>query len=261
MTHSNETANTKSENTRPVNTKSVKINSENEKINAMNPENIELTDQLVAQYLEQHNDFFNRQADLLTRLRLPDQQRGTVSLVERQLMQQREKIHQLQEEITQLMSVANANEQLFDAYSNMYLTLIDCNTITSLLDCLHQAITQLLSLDTFKLWLPKADNVSHDALIKADCNSILAERFKDNDYYFGRLQQSEQQLIFGQHTAGSVVLVRLTYQDQDLGFLAINSKDVDHFDPKMDTLLLSQFKKLLAKLLHEKLTISISCLT
>ncbi|MBA6415107.1 DUF484 family protein [Colwellia sp. 6M3] len=221
--------------------------------NLISDDEIKLTDELIVSYLQENPEFFNRQADLVTSLRLPDHQRGTISLVERQLSQQRQKIHNLEEEITQLMVIANQNEQLFALYSDLYLRLLDCTTAVELLDCLHQATTQLLSLDALKLWLIQPTQVSHSTLIDNDCAEIIENRLSKDDYYFGRLQQSEQALIFGEANAGSVVLVRLTHNQEDIGFLAISSQDAEHFDPRMDTLLLSQFKKLIAKLLHQQL--------
>jgi uncharacterized protein YigA (DUF484 family) len=212
---------------------------------------IQLTDELIVSYLQQHPEFFNRQAEFVTGLRLPDHQRGAISLVERQLLQQREKIHNLEEEITQLMVIANQNEQLFALYSDLYLRLLDCTTAAELLDCLHQATTELLSFDAFKVWLIKPVAVNHSALITDDCAEIMASRLGKDEYYFGRLQQSEQALIFAQASTGSVVLVRLAHNQADIGFLAISSQDAEHFDPRMDTLLLNQFKKLVAKLLHQ----------
>ena len=82
----------------------------------------------------------------------------------------------------------------------------------------------------------------------------MQNRLADEDYYFGRLQQSEQQLIFSGPTPGSVVLIKLCHEQQTLGFLAISSDDAEHFDPRMDTLLLGQFRKLVAKLLQQQLT-------
>ena len=219
----------------------------------MSDDEIQLTDELIVSYLKEHPEFFNRQAELVTSLRLPDRQRGTISLVERQLSQQRQKIHNLEEEITQLMVIANQNEQLFALYSDLYLRLLDCTTAEELLDCLHQATTQLLSLDALKVWLIKPTAVEHSALLSHDCAEIMASRLAKDEYYFGRLQQSEQELIFAEPTAGSVVLVRLTHQQEDIGFLAISSRDAEHFDPRMDTLLLNQFKKLVAKLLYQQL--------
>ncbi len=214
---------------------------------------ISLTDELVVTYLQDHPEFFNRQAEFVTGLRLPDHQRGVVSLVERQLSQQRQKIHNLEEEITQLMVIANQNEQLFALYSDLYLRLLDCSTAEELLDCLHLATTQLLSLDALKLWLAKPTKVEHNSIVDSDCSEIVESKLSKDGYYFGRLQQSEQELIFAEPTQGSVVLVRLTHHDQDIGFLAISSRDAEHFDPRMDTLLLNQFKKLVAKLLHQQL--------
>ena len=221
----------------------------------MNTDNLPLTDELVSAYLQDNPDFFSRNNELMTGLRLPDAQRGTVSLVERQQQQLRQKVHNLEDEITQLMSVANHNEGLFMLYSDLYLRLIDCQSAGELLDCLAQATTELLSLSAFKLYLSDAAGIEHECLSKGDCQGVMQNRLENSDYYFGRLQQSEQELIFSQNCVGSVVLVKLAYDDKNLGFLAISSEDAHHFDPRMDTLLLSQFKRLVAKLLKQHLAL------
>ncbi|MDP5190157.1 DUF484 family protein, partial [Rheinheimera baltica] len=66
---------------------------------------------VVYDYLQDHPEFFQQYPQLLANLRLPHQQRGSVSLVERQLELQREKIQALEDDITRLMSVARQNEQ------------------------------------------------------------------------------------------------------------------------------------------------------
>ena len=220
-----------------------------------NTDDLPLTDELVVAYLQDNPSFFERNRELITSLRLSDTQRGTVSLVERQQQQLRQKVHNLEDEITQLMSVASHNENLFMLYSDLYLRLIDCQSAEELLDCLAQTTTELLSLSAFKLWLSKDVDIQHDSLINKDCLGVMQNRLTNNDYYFGRLQQSEQQLIFNQSSIGSVVLVKLAHEDKELGFIAISSEDAHHFDPRMDTLLLSQFKRIVAKLLQQQLTL------
>ena len=221
----------------------------------INSEDIPLTDELVVSYLQDNPEFFNRNNSLMTSLRLKDEQRGTVSLVERQQQQLRHKVQGLEDEITQLMSVANHNEQLFVLYSDLYLRLLDCTSAEELLDCLHQATTELLSLSSFKLWLIPADNrdITHHSVTNNDCAGVMQNRLADDEYYFGRLQESEQILIFSQPCLGSVVLIKLTHEEKVVGFLAISSQDAYHFEPRMDTLLLNQFKRLVAKLLHQQL--------
>lgn len=221
----------------------------------MNTDDLPLTDELVSAYLQENPDFFSRNDELMTGLRLQDSQRGTVSLVERQQQQLRQKVHNLEDEVTQLMSVATHNESLFMLYSDLYLRLIDCQSASELLDCLAQATTELLSLSAFKLYLLNASVVDHDSLSKNDCQGVMQNRLQNSDYYFGRLQQSEQQLIFSHNCTGSVVLVKLAHDEEELGFLAISSDDAHHFDPRMDTLLLSQFKRLVAKLLQHHLSL------
>jgi hypothetical protein len=216
-----------------------------------------ITDDLVADYLQDNPEFFNRNKHLMSSLRLVDEQRGTVSLVERQQQQLRQKVHGLEDEITQLMTVATHNEQLFVLYSDLYLRLLDCQSATELLDCLNQTTIELLSLSSFKLWLtPTSDNVlAHESVTANDCAGVMQNRLTDKEFYFGRLQESEQRLIFSQSSSGSVVLIKLNHEDKTIGFLAIGSENAHHFDPRMDTLLLSQFKRLVAKLLHQHLAI------
>jgi len=222
-----------------------------------NKDFLALTDELVSEYLQDNPEFFNRNNALVTGLRLKDYHHGTVSLVERQQQQLRQKVHSLEDEITQLMSVANHNEQLFTLYSDLYLRLLDCQSAEELLDCLEQTTTELLSLSALKLWLVEGNTrLSHQCLSTNDCAGVMQNRLSNENYYFGRLQASEQTLIFSQAFSGSVVLIKLEYNGLTLGFLTISSHDAQHFDPRMDTLLLSQFRKLVAKLLQQHLVSS-----
>lgn len=217
--------------------------------NALSPEDL-LTDELIVSYLQDNPEFFQRNPELLTSLRLADAQRGVVSLVERQQQQLRQKVHSLEEEITSLITVAQHNERLFGLYSDLYLRLMDSESLQEILECLHKATTELLALADCKLWLfaPKT-TVAHDAIVQQDCQEILDNRLAKDPYYFGRLQQSEQVQLFGEQNDGSVVLIRLSHMDEVIGFLAIASQDAEHFDPQMDTLLLGQFRKLVGKLI------------
>ena len=110
------------------------INKMNDVQQSINSEDIPLTDELVISYLQDNPEFFNRNNSLMTSLRLVDEQRGTVSLVERQQQQLRHKVHGLEDEITQLMSIATHNEQLFVLYSDLYLRLLDCQSAEECFD-------------------------------------------------------------------------------------------------------------------------------
>lgn len=214
---------------------------------------IALTDELVANYLQENPEFFNRQPEVLTRVKMVDEQRGIISLVERQQQLLRHKVHSLEEEITQLMTVAQQNENLFAVYNDLYLVLLDCNSLPEILNCLNQTVVELLSLSRMGLWLaqPLTETIVHSNILTADGAEIFTNRLATEPFYFGRLQQHEQECLFGEHTPGSVVLIKLTHHDTDVGMLVISSEDVNHFDPRMDTLLLGQFRRLVAKLISQ----------
>ena len=216
--------------------------------NAVQPE-LALTDDLVVEFLQDNPDFFSRHPELLTSIKLADSQRGVVSLVEKQQQLQRQKIHQLEDEITQLMTVANHNENLFAVYSDLYLVLMDCNSLEEILDNLTKAVTELLSLKNAQLWLSKPSELEHKSIISSDANDVFANRLSDEPFYFGRLQQQEQDVLFGEHQSGSVVLIKLEHMNENIGMLVISSEDAEHFDPRMDTLLLGQFRTMIAKLI------------
>ncbi|WP_371187940.1 DUF484 family protein [Thalassotalea maritima] len=213
-----------------------------------------LNDELVVTYLQDNPDFFLRNPQLVSSIKFADTQRGVISLVERQQQVQRQKIHLLEEEITQLLSVANVNERLFAIYNDLYLQLIASQNLTEFFDCLAQTTTQLLNLSAVKLYLvEKPLAIEHPVLVNDNCQDLLSKRLADSDYYFGRIQQQERQQVFADVAVGSVVMIKLSEADKTRGFIAFSSVDADHFNPAMDTLLLNQFRTLVAKLLVQQL--------
>ncbi len=72
-----------------------------------------LTAEVVAEYLRDNPDFFIHRRELVDRLALPTQEQGAVSLVHVQLNRQRQRIEELEEDITSLMSLAANNDKTF----------------------------------------------------------------------------------------------------------------------------------------------------
>ncbi|MDN3652780.1 DUF484 family protein [Thalassotalea ponticola] len=212
-----------------------------------------VNDELVSAYLRENTDFFQRNPSVLQSLKLTDTSRGVVSLVERQQQLQRQKIYALEDEITQLLQTAHHNEQLFSVYNALYLRLLDSADLNEFLDHIEQTM-QYLNLARVKLYLLDAEvDSEHPCMLSTDCSAIISKRLSHDDYYFGRLDNVEKSQLFDSTEAASVALVKLTDADRVLGFLAFSSVDADHFNPTVDTLLLEQFRTLVAKLLLQQL--------
>ncbi|WP_299003674.1 DUF484 family protein [uncultured Shewanella sp.] len=189
---------------------------------------------LIREYLLENPSFFARFPELLTSMRIPHQERGTVSLVERQQSALREQVNQLEEEITALMTMATRNEQIYMFNNALSLKLLECEGIGDLRQVLSHELKQQF-------------NFSHVRLISVhEVDSELANIWQkrlNQGYYFGRLTQSESLRLFGSEV-GSVALSRLSKACGQVIF-AIAISDPTHFQPDMDHLLLDQIKQLL----------------
>jgi uncharacterized protein len=197
---------------------------------------------VVYDYLQDHPEFFQQYPQLLANLRLPHQQRGSVSLVERQLELQREKIQALEDDITRLMSVARHNEQIFLAFNQLQAGLYQAKNLA---DAEH-------SLQQFTAAMPQ---VSECRLIRladeqtaAQYQLLLSRRLNADGVYLGRLNKEEQQSIFASHIH-SVALLLIQDAEQPLALLAFGSELDDHFQPSMDKLFIGHLAIILAQLL------------
>jgi len=209
-----------------------------------------LDDSIIAEYLAQNPEFFNRHPQLLATLNLPAAKDGTVSLVVRQTNIMRQKISTLEDEITALMAMAAQNQQLYLKFSKLFYQLLNCNDIESLSKNLDHYLNQELALHSTQLILfcdqaPAPHKRQH-------YENLIVQRFGRSDHYFGRINQQEQQLLFGQYTEGSIALIALGNHGE-LGLLAISSADANHFQPEMDNLMLMQLCRLITSLINRLL--------
>src|SRR5450432_1788170 len=95
-----------------------------------------LSDASVADYLQTYPDFFERNGQLLTKLRLPHLRDAgaTVSLVERQVEVLRERNQSLERKLKELVDVARANDALADRIHRLSQRLIKAH---DLLETIH----------------------------------------------------------------------------------------------------------------------------
>ncbi|MDP4530234.1 DUF484 family protein [Alkalimonas delamerensis] len=200
---------------------------------------------LVMDHLQQHPDFFLHYPELLAELRLPHSQKGSISLVERKLELQREKIHALEEEITRLMGIARHNELIFKALNQLHVDLMQCRHASELQQHLTAFTTAMPGVHACKLFSFAAEGSKPDY---SQFELLLNRRLNDRNLYLGRLNQEEQQLIFPA-SIHSVALQLIQAGDTPLALLAFGSEQDDHFQPEMDNLFLAHIAELVVRVL------------
>ncbi|WP_026958221.1 DUF484 family protein [Aliagarivorans taiwanensis] len=209
---------------------------------------------LIGEYLQDNPDFFARHPHLVKQLRVPHSERGAVSLVELQVQQLRSKVANLEQEITDLMTVASHNERIFKAYVDLLPPLLACDSFAELQHRLRRAIVDGLGVSQVSLRLNQdyfdlSENASECALDEERLQRFRVTRLGEEPHYFGRLSKGEIELMFDSHDQVSSVAVVPLGSQAEQGFFLAASKDADHYVEGMDSLLLTQLCQVVSGLL------------
>lgn len=214
-----------------------------------------LDDSVVSDYLLQNPDFFIRNARQVEQMQVPHPVRGTVSLVEWQLGRQRHHIAQLEEEITLLMEQASANQQLFERLLSLQARLAEASSLHDMLNRLHRWARELglaganLRLFSDKWRIGAPSDFTQLALPGQAFEPVRIQRLGKKRHYLGNLNGPELLLLLPQARAIGSVALSLMGEQGDLGVLIFSSRDNQHYQPGMGTVLLQHLSLMLPELL------------
>ncbi|USD65367.1 DUF484 family protein [Vibrio sp. SCSIO 43136] len=217
------------------------------------PEADALTAEVVAQYLQDHPDFFQTRSELVSSLQIPHQQQGAVSLVEIQMRRQRQRIEELEEEITTLMSLAASNDRTFHDFMQLQEQILQCDYLEEAITCVTKTAVKL----GLQGWVKLLDSAeSRHQLSTETYQRFAMNHFNGKPAYLGRMKSADREALFGDERVpemGSyVVLPMLSRQPfgKPLGLVAFASEDGGHFQPNMDTLFLRHLCLVLAHMVQ-----------
>jgi uncharacterized protein len=212
---------------------------------------------VIAAFLAQHADFFDRHAALLAGLRLPHV-RGdgtTVSLVERQVDVLRERIRESELRLKTLIDNGRSNDLLADKIHRLACRLLHARDARLRLALIEAGLREDFGAREFVLVLVRRDPAL--AAVDARCLRVVVpddpglksfeSLFASGKPRCGRMRDSQRDFLFpsADIAIGSVALVPLGPGGAQ-GLLAIASPDVDHFNPTMSTEFLARLGELIA---------------
>ncbi|MDA0130537.1 DUF484 family protein [Vibrio sp. MarTm2] len=209
-----------------------------------------LTEEVIAEYLRDNPDFFLSRRELVDRLALPHQEQGTVSLVHVQLNRQRQRIEELEEDITSLMSLAKSNDQTFHEFMALQEQILKCDSLLSVVKAIEEMAKSLGLVAYLRLLESES---SYYSLEKESYLRFATNHLNGKEAYLGRMRKADRELLFGDnHRApemGSYVVLPLKRKSLQ-GVLAFSSTDGGHFQPHMDTLFLRHLALVLSHLIE-----------
>ncbi|PFG58754.1 hypothetical protein ATG66_0062 [Vibrio sp. ES.051] len=206
-----------------------------------------LTAEVVADYLKDHPDFFVQRPELVDRLSFPHRDLGAISLVHIQMNRQRQRIEELEEEITTLMSLAANNDRTFYEFMDLQGLILKCGDFKQVIHAIEEK-AQALGLRAFVRLFSQCDASSQ--LSKENYQRFATTHLNGKEAYLGRLRKVDREALFGDMKVpemGSYVVLPLVKQ-QTLGVLVFSSEDGGHFQPEMDTLFLRHLSLIVAHL-------------
>ena len=222
----------------------------------------EIDEEAVASYLSATPEFFDRHAQMLAKIRLPDARGGatTVSLLERQVEVLRERSRQLERKLKEYVEVARENDLLGARVFTMARRLIAAGDRAAVVKAVEASLREDFDAGESVLVLTQA-NVPAGLVESRFLRVVVADApdlrsfetlFNSGKPRCGQLRDSQRDFLFGKDSVeiGSVALVPLGPKGS-LGLLACGSHDAQRFNPTMSTDFLQRIGELIAAALAE----------
>ena len=210
-----------------------------------------ISEEAVEQYLRAHPDFFERHMALLSVLKLPHTTGGAVSLIERQVGVLRDKNHQLERKLMDLVQVARDNEHLSSRLHQLALGLIEADGIDAVLATTQDVLRSEFKADHVVIRLLGDAQRAQSLHFVARDHPDMAQfntAFEDKRPICGRLGATQLSFLFGDDAEhiGSAVMVPLS-EAEPVGMLALGSHEQTRFHPGMGTLFLGYLGELVSR--------------
>jgi len=193
----------------------------------------------VANYLKEHPEFFEQHLDLLTELDLPHPHGGrTVSLSERQLVAQRERIKALEKKLQELLEYAKENDALQLKLHQFNCALFGPHDRSTLQQRVVQNLKEIFAVPHVALHLWRDEPPTTEVLSFTDEHTqpvCTHHAVADTLHWFGESAPHLRAFAY----------LPLRANGQTIGLLILSSEDKERFYPGMGTLFLQRIAETL----------------
>ena len=217
----------------------------------------------IVKYLETHPDFFERHPELLRNLRLPHESGQAISLIEKQVAVLREQNTGLKSKLDRLIHHAKTNEQLSERINSLLLSLLDADSLDTVLEIIEKRLSRDFNADAVVIRLFNTGHpamAAHPEVLDWDEPALGAfeKIIAGRKPICGSLKPGQLESLFSDEAGniGSAALIPLVKNDHSTtcyGMLAIGSHDHLRFRSDMGTMFLKHLGDILARVLRRHL--------
>lgn len=203
----------------------------------------------VARYLQDHPEFFDQYAELLTQLSIPSPHGGrAISITERQMGALRDKVKQLETKLAELIGFGEENDGIAAKVHKLAVALLSASDSAGVLRVLYAHLGGSFAVPHVALRLWGAAG-SGEAV---EFSSVSAEARKFAETlahpYCGPGAGPDVMAWFGEQGAHvrSLSLLALREGNETFGLMVMGSEDPQRFYPGMGTLYVEQIGEMAA---------------
>ena len=199
----------------------------------------------VAEYLEQHPEFFAQHAQLLTQIQVPHPNgSGAIPLSQRQVLSLRDKNKALESKLGELIQFGEENDDISQRVHRLAVAMLGAASLDTLLTHVYDAVRADFAIPHVgvRLWRGSGEQEEFNET-SAELQRFAAELPRPLG---GANDNFEAVAWFGEAAplVRSVVFIPLQENAQAFGLLALGSEDPARFYAQMGTLYLERIGEL-----------------
>ncbi len=211
---------------------------------------IDISEQQVEQYLRQHPNFFHNHLELLEQISIPHPSGSAVSLISKQLEIFRNRHHEQEKQLTALIEIARDNDTSFTRLHKLTLSMLDADSLESVVANLDQVIKEGFITDFVSLKIFRENPESPIANLFAPPETPALKHFdsllEKNLPTCGHPTLDQAKFLFDKNALDvkSCAFIPLVFPEFK-GIFAIASRQKDRFHYSMGNLLLTQMGEII----------------
>ncbi len=227
------------------------MSASNEQAGAAQATGVELNDELVREYLKNHDDFLQRNPDMMDYLHISHASGSAVSLVEKQVSVLRERNVDMRHRLNALTSNARDNDKLYEKTRDLVLKLLEADSTEALYRTFMDSMADEFQVEHASMILYGDSDSAGDCRMdtRESAKKNIGALFRGHKAVCGTLRKEELNYLFPDAgEVGSAALMPLLNGEQ-LGLIAVGSSDGNRYNSDMGTLFLSHIADVMVRLL------------
>ena len=207
----------------------------------------------VVNYLRKKRDFFEKNYEILSELKIPHESGTAVSLIEKQLFLLREENQKINKQMCELIEIARQNNELALRMHQLILTLMGDNNPSETFSLMYESLKKNFHADSVVVRLfadpifidpPRVEEFVGKS---SEDESLFKNIIESREPQSGKINRQQEVFLFGdkKNDIASSVIIPL-HGFRWTGVLAIGSFDAEYFKPGMGIELLANLGEILS---------------